>query len=138
VASSITEIGRMCSLKQKHCLIELWGTRMRGSTQLGVGTGSFLEKAFEQYQREGMPILEWVLRGAQISARSSRILWRRGWTKWAARKISIEWKYREYEDHFKPIHEQPKGDSGVSGRFAGIRSYYSKPRIHHISSDRKS
>ena len=53
MASSITEIDRMCSLKQKHCFIELWGTRMRGSTQLGVGTSSFLEKAFEQYPERG-------------------------------------------------------------------------------------
>jgi hypothetical protein len=43
----------MCSLKQKHCLIELWGTGMRGSTQLGVGTSSFLEKALEQYPERG-------------------------------------------------------------------------------------
>lgn len=39
----------MYSLKQKHFLIELWGTRMRGSIQLGVGIGSFLEKSFEKY-----------------------------------------------------------------------------------------
>lgn len=53
MASSITEIGRMYSLKQKHFLIELRGTRMRGSIQLGVGISSFLEKSFEKYPERG-------------------------------------------------------------------------------------
>jgi hypothetical protein len=44
----------------------------------------------------------------------------------------IEWKYRESEDHFKPIHEQPKGDSGVSGRFAGFRSDSATHTSHQL------